>query len=157
MVIYDERLSVPRRWWLAVLVAAGALTAALLPLGPTAAAAAGALLLTAAVPALRWYGAVRIRICDGVLVAGPIVLRGEHTGAVEILDEAAAFAWRTRLAGPRARLLIRTYLPRAVRVEVAEPSLLCPYVYLSTRRPTALAAALAEARDRYAAPAATRG
>ncbi|MGW2546369.1 DUF3093 family protein, partial [Kitasatospora sp. NPDC001574] len=98
-----------------------------------------ALLLTAAVPALRWYGAVRIRICDGVLVAGPIVLRGEHTGAVEILDEAAAFAWRTRLAGPRARLLIRTYLPRAVRVEVAEPSLLCPYVYLSTRRPTALA------------------
>ncbi|MFE2108488.1 DUF3093 family protein [Kitasatospora sp. NPDC059463] len=156
MVIYDERLSVPLRWWLAALAAAAALTAALLPLGPLTALAGGALLLAVVAPALNGYGAVRIRVCDGVLVAGPVVLRGEHTGAVEVLDEDGAFAWRTRLAGPRARLLIRGYLPRAVRVEVAEPSLLCPYVYLSTRRPEALAAALAEARD-HCAPRAVSG
>ncbi|MFF7586434.1 DUF3093 family protein [Kitasatospora purpeofusca] len=153
MVIYDERLSVPLRWWLAALVAAAALAAALLPLSPVFAVAAGTVLLMALAPAFGWYGGARIRVCDGVLVAGPIVLRGEHAGAVEVLDQAAAFAWRTRLASPRARLLIRTYLPCAVRVEVAEPSLLCPYVYLSTRRPAALAAALAEARDHCAAPA----
>ncbi|MFB6889855.1 DUF3093 family protein [Kitasatospora sp. NPDC056327] len=151
MVIYDERLSVPLRWWLAVLTAAAALTAALLPLGPLPAAGGGALLLAVVAPAVRGYGAVRIRVCDGILVAGPIVLRGEHAGPVEVLDEAAAFAWRTRLAGPRARLLLRGYLPRAVRVEVAEPGLLCPYVYLSTRRPEALAAALTEARDHFGA------
>ncbi|WP_380282999.1 DUF3093 family protein [Kitasatospora purpeofusca] len=155
MVIYDERLSVPLRWWLAALTASAALTAALLPLGPLPALGAGALLLAVTAPALNGYGGVRIRVCDGVLVAGPVVLRGEHVGAVEVLDQAAAFAWRTRLAGPRARLLIRSYLPRAVRVEVAEPSLLCPYVYLSTRRPEALAAALAEARDHCTVPAAT--
>ncbi|MFC5662662.1 DUF3093 family protein [Kitasatospora misakiensis] len=154
MVIYDERLSVPLRWWLAALAAVAGLTAALLPLSPLLAAAGGTILLLALAPAFGSYGGVRIRVCDGVLVAGPIVLRGEHVGAVEILDEAAAFAWRTRLAGPRARLLIRSYLPRAVRVEVAEPSLLCPYVYLSTRRPTALAAALTEARDHCTSPAA---
>lgn len=153
-MIYDERLSVPLRWWLAALAAAAALTAALFPLGHLCAAAAGAMLLLVLAPAFRGYGAVRIRICDGVLVAGPIVLRGEHTGTVEVLDEPAAFAWRTRLAGPRARLLIRGYLPHAVRVEVAEPTLLCPYVYLSTRHPESLAAALTEARDHYATPAA---
>ncbi|KJY29805.1 hypothetical protein VR45_29100 [Streptomyces sp. NRRL S-495] len=44
VVIYDERLSVPLRWWLAALVAAGALAAALLPLSPVFAVAAGAVL-----------------------------------------------------------------------------------------------------------------
>ncbi|WP_052391271.1 DUF3093 family protein [Streptomyces sp. NRRL B-24484] len=154
MLIYDERLSVPVRWWLAALAAAAGLGAALLPLGPLPAAAAGALLLATTVWALRGYGAVRIRVCDGVLVAGQIVLRAEHFGGIEVLDEAEALLWRTRRAGPRARLLMRGFLPRAVRVEVVEPSLLCPFVYLSTRRPAELAGALRDARARYAARAA---
>ncbi|MCU7821274.1 DUF3093 domain-containing protein [Kitasatospora sp. DSM 101779] len=149
MVIYDERLSVPVRWWLAATAAAAGLAAALLPVGPLPAAAGGALLLAVTAWALRGYGAVRIRVCDGVLVAGQIVLRAEHFGGIEVLDEAEALAWRTRRAGPRARLLMRGFLPQAVRVDIVDPSLLCPFVYLSTRRPAELAGALADARARY--------
>ncbi|MEV6211550.1 DUF3093 family protein [Kitasatospora sp. NPDC051914] len=154
MVTYDERLSVPLRWWLAALAAAAGFAAALLPLGEVPAASGAALLLAMVAWALRGYGVVRIRVCDGVLVAGPIVLRAEHFGWIEILDEAEALAWRTRRAGPRARLLMRGYLPQAVRIEIAEPALLSPYVYLSTRRPEALAAALAAARTHYGVRAA---
>ncbi|PBC76091.1 hypothetical protein BX265_0789 [Streptomyces sp. TLI_235] len=153
-MIYDERLSVPLRWWLATLAASAGTAAALLPLGPLPAATGGALLPAVVAWALRGYGAVRIRVCDGVLVAGPIVLRAEHFGRVEVLDEAEALAWRTRRAGPQARLLMRGFLPQAVRIEITEPSLLCPFVYLSTRRPAALAGALADARARYGVPAA---
>lgn len=119
---------------------------ALLPLG-TAAATGGA---ACAAALLGWllsaYGAARIRVADGVLVADGIPLRAEHIGRVEVLDAAEAFAWRTRRAGPRVRLVMRGYLPEAVRVEVADPALLVPYVYLSTRRPAELAGALAAAR-----------
>ncbi|GAA1090378.1 MULTISPECIES: DUF3093 family protein [Kitasatospora] len=149
MVIYDERLSVPVRWWLAAAASAAGLAAALLPLGPMPAVAAGALLLAVTASVLRGYGAVRIRVCDGVLVAGQIVLRAEHFGGIEILDETEALAWRTRRAGPRARLLMRGFLPQAVRVDIVEPTLLCPFVYLSTRRPAELAGVLADARTRY--------
>lgn len=151
MVIYDERLAVPVRWWLCAVLAALGAGAALLPLGEAGAAAGAGLFAAVLGWALRSYGAARIRIADGVLAAEGIILRAEHFGRVEILDEDEAFAWRTRRAGPRARFLIRGYLPAAVRVEIADPALLVPYVYLSTRRPAELARALGSARSLYGA------
>ena len=40
-------------------------------------------------------------------------------------------------------MLLRSYVPTALRVEVTDPEDPTPYVYLSTREPQALAAALA--------------
>ena len=43
-------------------------------------------------------------------------------------------------------MLLRSYIPTALRVEVTDPADPTPYLYLSTREPEGLAAALEEAR-----------
>ena len=48
-----------------------------------------------------------------------------------------ARAWRTYKADPRAFMLLRSYIPTALRVEVTDPEDPTPYVYLSTRDPEA--------------------
>lgn len=47
-------------------------------------------------------------------------------------------------------MLLRGYVPRAVRVEVTDPADPTPYVYLSTRDPEGLAAAIRRAREAVA-------
>ncbi|MFE1975819.1 DUF3093 family protein [Streptomyces hygroscopicus] len=58
-----------------------------------------------------------------------------------------AAAWRTYKADPRAFMLLRSYIPTALRVEVTDPEDPTPYVYVSTRNPEALAAALTAVRS----------
>lgn len=60
-----------------------------------------------------------------------------------MLDGEEARAWRSYKADPRAFMLLRSYIPTAVRVKVTDPQDPTPYVYLSTREPQALVAALA--------------
>lgn len=60
-----------------------------------------------------------------------------------MLDAEEARAWRSYKADPRAFMLLRSYIPTAVRVKVTDPADPTPYVYLSTREPQALVAALA--------------
>lgn len=67
-------------------------------------------------------------------------------GEAEILEPEEARAWRTYKADTRAFLLLRSYIPRALRVEVTDPDDPTPYLYLSTREPERLAAALKTAR-----------
>jgi hypothetical protein len=43
-------------------------------------------------------------------------------------------------------MLLRSYVPTAVRIEITDPEDPTPYVYLSTRDPQALAAALTAVR-----------
>jgi hypothetical protein len=45
----------------------------------------------------------------------------------------------------RAFMLLRGYVPTAVRVEVSDPDDPTPYLYLSTRRPEQLARVLGHA------------
>lgn len=59
-----------------------------------------------------------------------------------MLDAEEARAWRTYKADARAFMLLRGYVETAVRVEVTDPDDPTPYVYLSTRNPQGLAAAL---------------
>lgn len=59
-----------------------------------------------------------------------------------MLDAEEARAWRTHKADARAFMLLRGYVETAVRVEVTDPEDPTPYVYLSTRDPRGLAAAL---------------
>lgn len=142
---YDERLHVPRAWWLIALLGAALLGVVLLPLGPVplliglaAGAAAGGMALSA-------YGSARIRVVGGTLVAHRARIPVAALGEARALDAAEALAWRTHRADARAHLLLRGYVPTAVRVEVTDPADPTPYLYLSTRRPQRLVAALRRA------------
>ncbi|MFD3942753.1 DUF3093 domain-containing protein [Streptomyces sp. NPDC058579] len=143
---FDERLTAPGSWWVitALLGLSGGLV--MFPLGtvPTLGGviAAGAL----AAVAVSSYGSVRIRVVSGSLVAGDARIPATALGTPEVLDEEEARAWRTFKADPRAFMLLRSYVPRAVRIQVTDPEDPTPYVYLSTRDPEGLAAALEAAR-----------
>ena len=87
------------------------------------------------------YGRVVIEILpDGTLKAGSASLPASALGPAVALDSERARALRTYEADPRAFLLLRSYIPTAVRVEIADPADPTPYLYLSSRRPKRLAA-----------------
>ncbi|MER8043801.1 DUF3093 domain-containing protein [Streptomyces sp. NPDC094032] len=146
---FDERLHAPRSWW--VIVALLGLSGGLItfPLGtvPTLGGLIGAGALAAV--AVSSYGSARIRVVAGSLVAGDARIPVSALGAAEVLDAEEARAWRTYKADPRAFLLMRSYVPTAVRIEVTDPADPTPYVYLSTRDPEGLAAALEAARSEH--------
>ena len=58
------------------------------------------------------------------------------------MDAEGARALQTHQADARAFLLLRSYVRTAVRVENVDPADPTPYLYLSTRKPEELAAAV---------------
>lgn len=139
---YDERLTVPRSWWFIALGVGVALALILVPFGRLAlllGLVGGAAL---SMTAISSYGSARIRVVAGLLIAGkariPVTALGEATA----LDAEETVAWRSYRADPRAFMLMRSYVRTAVKVEVTDPADPTPYVYLSTRSPQRLAAAL---------------
>ncbi|GAA1922987.1 DUF3093 domain-containing protein [Streptomyces sodiiphilus] len=143
---YDERLTVPRLWWLIAALGVALLGVTLVPLGIVpmlAGVAAGSALVAVA---LNSYGSVRIRVTAGSLVAGQARLPLEALGEAFALDAEQAAAWRTHRADARAFMLLRGYVPTAVRVEVTDPADPTPYLYLSTRHPDRLVSVLRAAR-----------
>lgn len=141
---YDERLGVPLRWWAqgTMLVASLWLAIVVAVPGPAAwivTAVAMALLAIG----LFWYGDARIVVHDGWFRAGRAQIEAHHLGNIAALDATET----RRIAGPdadaRAYLLLRPYLKRSVRVEVADPADPTPYWLVSSRHPEALATALA--------------
>jgi hypothetical protein len=144
---YEERLTAPRSWWLISFLVGVAFALILLPFGtlPLLGGLVGGTAATAVVASS--YGSVRIRVVGGSLIAGEAKIPVTALGAAEILDPDQARAWRTYKADTRAFLLLRAYIPRALRVEVTDPQDPTPYLYLSTREPERLAAALEAAKD----------
>ncbi|MFI7337824.1 DUF3093 domain-containing protein [Streptomyces sp. NPDC050085] len=139
---YEERLTAPRSWWLVTFLVGVACGLILLPFGtlPLLGGFVGGLLVAAVVTSQ--YGSIRIRVVAGSLVAGDAKIPLSALGTVEILDAEEARAWRTYKADPRAFMLLRSYVPTAIRAEITDPTDPTPYVYLSTREPEALAKAL---------------
>ncbi|MBV6701443.1 DUF3093 domain-containing protein [Kitasatospora aureofaciens] len=144
--MYDERLTVPRSWWL--LPVATGLTFALILLRVSGLGALIGLVVGIAIGAvaISSYGSARIRVVQGSLVAGPARIPVDALGAAHALSPAEAVAWRGPKSDPRAFMLLRSYVPTALRVEVTDPTDPTPYLYLSTRSPMKLAEALEEAR-----------
>ncbi|MFR9673356.1 DUF3093 domain-containing protein [Streptomyces sp. TR06-5] len=143
---FDERLTAPGSWWL---IAAGTGLAGGLILLPLGVAAMLAGLVTAgalAAVAVSSYGSARVRVVAGSLVAGEARIPVSALGEAQALPPEEARAWRTHKADPRAHMLLRGYVATAVRVEVSDPDDPTPYVYVSTRRPSALVEALDAAR-----------
>ena len=141
---YDERLSVPLRWWVQGTMLVASLWLAVVVALPFAAAwivSGAAMLLLVAM--LLWFGSARVSVRDGVFRAGRASIPVALLGQVTPLDAEATRRTAGVDADARAFLLLRPYLKRAVRVEVADPADPTPYWLVSTRRPDQLAAALA--------------
>jgi hypothetical protein len=143
---YDERLTAPRSWWLISFLVGVAFALILLPFGtlPLLGGLVGGTAAAAVVASS--YGSLRIRIVGDSLIAGEAKIPVSALGEAEILDREEAQAWRTYKADTRAFLLLRAYIPRALKVEVTDPDDPTPYLYLSTREPERLAEALKTAR-----------
>ena len=139
---FEERLTAPRSWWLVSLLLGVACALILLPFGtlPLLGGLVGGTAAAAVVTSS--YGSVRIRVVADSLVAGDAKIPVSALGEAEVLDAEEARAWRTHKADPRAFMLLRSYVPTALRVDVIDPQDPTPYVYLSTRDPEGLAKAL---------------
>lgn len=143
---YEERLTAPRSWWLISLLIGVSMGLILLPFGilPMLAGLAGGTAVTAVM--VSSYGSVRIRVVGDLLIAGEAKIPVTALGEAHVLDAEEARAWRTHKADTRAFLLLRAYIPTALRVEVTDPEDPTPYLYLSTREPERLAEALRAAQ-----------
>ncbi|MFI0087232.1 DUF3093 domain-containing protein [Streptomyces bobili] len=144
---YDERLTAPRSWWFISFLVGVAFALILLPFGtlPLLGGLVGGTAVAAV--AASSYGSMRIRVVGDSLIAGEAKIPVAALGEAEVLDAEEAQAWRTYKADTRAFLLLRAYIPTALRVEVTDPSDPTPYLYLSTREPQRLAEALRAARE----------
>lgn len=142
---YDERLSAPRSWWGLAVGTGVCLALVLTPFGtlPLLAGLAGGSALAAV--AVSSYGSARIRVIAGQLVTDDARIPLTALGEAQALDAEEARAWRTHKADTRAYMLLRGYIPTAVRVEVTDPEDPTPYLYLSTREPERLVAVLRSA------------
>ncbi|MFD3626100.1 DUF3093 domain-containing protein [Streptomyces sp. NPDC058726] len=146
-VPYEERLTAPRSWWLLSFLAGVSMALILLPFGtlPMLGGLAGGTAAAAVVASS--YGSVRIRVVGGHLIAGEAKIPVSALGEAEILDAEEARAWRTHKADPRCFMLLRAYIPGALRVDITDPDDPTPYAFLSTRDPERLAQALREAKE----------
>ncbi|MEV7190589.1 DUF3093 domain-containing protein [Streptomyces sp. NPDC093510] len=144
---YEERLTAPRSWWFASLLVGVAMALILLPFGtlPLLGGLVGGTAVAAVVTSA--YGAVRIRVVAGSLVAGDAKIPVSALGDAEVLTGEETRAWRTYKADPRAYMLLRAYIPTALRVNITDPEDPTPYVYVSTRHPEELAKALDTVRQ----------
>ncbi|MEU1115917.1 MULTISPECIES: DUF3093 domain-containing protein [unclassified Streptomyces] len=144
---YEERLTAPRSWWFTSVLVGVAMALILLPFGtlPLLGGLVGGTAVAAVVTSA--YGAVRIRVVAGSLVAGDAKIPVSALGDAEVLTGEETRAWRTYKADPRAYMLLRAYIPTALRVDITDPEDPTPYVYVSTRHPEELAAALKSVRE----------
>ncbi len=151
---YRERLTAPWSWW--AVITALVLTLGLAvgyPLGVPAGVATVAVVEgVAAWLLVRW--AAPVEVGAGTLVAGRARLPLTVLAGATPLDEEAARLLRGRDADARAYLLLRPWLPLAVRVDLDDPDDPTPYWYVATRRPRQLAAALGGNHDSAAPDAA---
>jgi len=144
---YEERLTAPRSWWVISFLVGLALALVFLPFGtlPMLGALVGGTAVAAV--AASAYGSIRIRVVGDSLIAGDARIPVSALGDTEVMDPEEARAWRTYKADARAFMLLRSYIPTALRVQVTDPADPTPYLYLSTREPERLAAALETARE----------
>jgi hypothetical protein len=144
---YRERLRAPVSWWIngmLIMFTFGSIVWFGFPLWAAVVTYATLFLITAAF-LLNW-GRATIEIRGPELLADGQRLPLAATGEVHELTEAQARALRGPRADPRANLLIRPYLRKAVYIEVCSADIAAPYWLLFTRRPADLASAIESAR-----------
>lgn len=141
---YTERLHVPLRWWVqATMFLAAMWYACVVAMPAWAAWSVTGVLMVAIYGLFWWVGSAKVSVDDTTLYAGdahiPLALLGE----VSPLDDEGTRRVHGVDADARAFLLTRPYLKRSVQVTLEDPADPTPYWLLSTRRPQALAEAIA--------------
>jgi hypothetical protein len=140
---HRERLRVPLRWWVqGTMLVATFWLAFVVSTPPALAWAATGVLLLVMVAVFLGYGAPRVEVAEGWLVAGRARISGEFLAGAEPLDPEATRRVAGRDADARAYLLLRPYLKRSVRILVDDPADPTPYWLVSTRDPEHLASAI---------------
>lgn len=143
---YRERL-LPS-WWLWLIVAGLSVSMAAAYGGPFHATVGWATGLSTAalltVGLLAWSPVIEVG--GGQLVAGRAHIEIGFIGDVDELDQTHAAATRGRDADTRAWMLLRGWIPTALRVDITDPADPTPYWYLSTRHPHRLASAIVQER-----------
>ena len=151
-VEYDERLSVPLRWWVQGTMLVVSLWLAMIVALPTPAAwTIAAIAMVGLSVGLLAFGAARVTVDGGFLRAGRARIAGLHLGTSSALDPEATRRIAGAEADARAYLLLRPYLKRAVQVEITDPADPAPYWLISTRHPDELARALTKLTESTAA------
>lgn len=132
------------RWWLiatALVLTLWVITA--VPAGNVAGFAVAGVATVLLVTLFLRYGAV-VEVDAQMLRAGRARIERHYLGTAEALTGEAARNAFGRDCDPKAYLVLRSYAPGAVRVEVTDPQDPAPYWLIATRNPQRLAAALTE-------------
>lgn len=124
--------------------------ATMLVLAPVSLAAGivGAVVLYGGCLALAFGTAPRIRVAEEDLSVGKASIPLAFIGEVVVYTGADATAQLRTKLDARAWLMIRGWVHSLVKVEIVDPADPTPYWLLSSRRPDALADAIAAARTR---------
>ena len=150
-LVFSERLTVP--WWAwPVGLGATAMLTAELAIGAFALRQpitfAIAALLT--VGALLWLGRIRVRFASDELGVDDATLPLWAIASVTPMDAAARRDLLGVDADPMAFVVLRSWIPGGVRVDLADPDDPTPYWFVSSRHPDRLAEVLEQARSRTA-------
>ncbi|HWD80931.1 MAG TPA: DUF3093 domain-containing protein [Kribbella sp.] len=140
---YRESLRVPVSWW--IIAAAAVITLFVIvavPVGTIAGAIVGGLAAVLLLALFLRYGGARVEVDEQHLRAGRAQIDRTYLGDAEALTGEAARNAFGRDCDPKAYLVLRSYLPGAVRVRIADPDDPTPYWVIATRHPDRLAAAL---------------
>lgn len=149
---YAERLTVPLRWWVQSTMFVASLWLAVLAATPEAVAwSVTAVAMAVLVALFVSYGRPRVSVDETTFRAGRAHIPLELVGRATALDADGLRRQAGVDADARAYLLLRPYLKRGVRVDIADPADPTPYWLVSSRRPEALVSALEAGRTRQTA------
>jgi hypothetical protein len=136
-------LSVPVRWWIvAALAVLTVFVITAVPAGTLAGVVVAGVVAVALAALFIRYGGALIEVDAERLRAGRASIERVHLGKAEALTGEAVRNAFGRDCDPAAYLVLRSYLPGAVRVEITDPHDPAPYWLITTRNPERLAAAL---------------
>ncbi|MGF9755533.1 DUF3093 domain-containing protein [Microvirga sp. 0TCS3.31] len=149
---YAERLTVPLRWWAQGTMFVATLWLAVLAATPEVFAwSVTAVAMAVLVALFVSYGRPKVSVDGTTFRAGRAHIPLELVGPVTALDADGVRRQAGVEADARAYLLLRPYLKRGVRVDIADPADPTPYWLISSRRPDALVSALQAGRTHRAA------
>ena len=142
-VTYDERLTVPIRWWVQATMFLATIWIAFIVATP-AWVAWGATAACVAVTAMMFLniGSARVAVDTDVLYAGGAHISLDFLGEPEVLDAEQTRRAAGMEADARAFFLLRPYLKQSVKVPIHDPRDPAPYWLIASRRPGELAAVL---------------
>ncbi|MFD7157232.1 DUF3093 domain-containing protein [Kribbella sp. NPDC059898] len=143
MGTYRESLRVPVSWW--IIAAATVITLFVIvavPAGTPAGVIVGGLAAVLLLTLFLRYGGARVEVDAQKLRAGRAEIDRSYLGDVEALTGDAVRTAFGRDCDPKAYLVLRSYIPGAVRVRITDPGDPAPYWLIATRHPDRLAAAL---------------